>query len=98
MFWDMFRRRPAVVARHHARGSKKMLIYGFGSILFLYVVFGYMAFNILVQLEKYYSGAGVAAFLALAAYVAYSIRKVQRAHHENRKKRSPPAASPGEAR
>lgn len=91
LFWDLFRRKPAVLSRH-GRGFRRLAIFGLLSLLFFYAAFIYIAYDVFRRFERSWEGAGVVLWLAICIYVAWSIwRMTSFQRRQSQQRRSPPA-------
>ncbi len=102
----LFIKEPAVIGRYTSRHRLFFALMGLVSTLFLVAVFGFVGWNVFLDLEKNFQGTGVAAFLVLIVIAFYGLFRTLRSIKEIKKSnvarrvaqesgvRSPPAGSP----
>jgi len=91
LFWDLFRRKPAVLSRH-GRSFRRLALFGLLSLLFFYAAFIYIAYDVFRRFEKDWQGAGVALWLALVIYCGWSIWRMTSFQRSQSQRRRPPPA------
>jgi hypothetical protein len=94
LFWDLFRRKPAVLSRH-GRGFRRLAIFGMLSLLFFYAAFIYIAYDVFRRFESSWEGAGVVLWLAVCIYAGWSIWRMTSFQRSQSQRRRPPPAQSG---
>ncbi len=74
----LFRKPPDTIVRH-TKHPIALGLFGLASLTFFVAFAGFISYQIFQTLEQKYQGAGVALFLALAAYVSWNIYRQNKA-------------------
>jgi len=82
----VFIREPEVIRRYQKHGFLLTLL-GFTSTLFMVMILGFVGARIFTGLEGQFRGAGVALFLLIVGYVAFTIRRLTRLKKDREKER-----------